>query len=149
VRGATWLAFTDADSTVAPDWLVAQSSLQAEAVCGTVSVSDWHEHDPQIRADYESEYMDADGHRHIHGANLGLSAAAYAACGGFENVGLDEDVGLVQRLLDAGITVAWSATPRVLTSARTVNRVAGGFGGCIQKLVVSHASKQTSDNRAA
>ena len=39
-RGARWLAFTDADTCVAPDWLCMQLSQQADAVCGTVAVDD-------------------------------------------------------------------------------------------------------------
>jgi glycosyltransferase involved in cell wall biosynthesis len=35
--GARWLAFTDADSRVAPDWLAAQLSLAADAVCGSTT----------------------------------------------------------------------------------------------------------------
>lgn len=38
--GARWLAFTDADTVVAGDWLVAQLHLQADVVCGTVAVED-------------------------------------------------------------------------------------------------------------
>ena len=39
--GARWLAFTDADTVVAPDWLSAQLDLKADAVCGTVCVDNW------------------------------------------------------------------------------------------------------------
>lgn len=133
--GATWLAFTDADTVVAVDWLTAQQSLGAEVVCGTVAVSDWHLYDPQVRAAYETHYVDADGHRHIHGANLGLSTHAYLKCGGFEDMRLHEDVDLVQRLVEAQVSIAWSALPRVSTSARIVNRVPGGFGGCVAEFV--------------
>ncbi len=40
-HGVRWISCTDADSRVAPDWLVAQLALQADAVCGTVTVDDW------------------------------------------------------------------------------------------------------------
>ena len=135
--GATWLAFTDADTVVSADWVTIQRSLDADAVCGTVAVSDWHLYDEQVRSSYEAHYVDADGHRHIHGANFGLSSEAYQKCGGFEHVKVDEDVRLVQRLMDGGFKVAWSAQPRVATSARLANRVSGGFGGFIQGLVHS------------
>ena len=39
--GARWLAFTDADSVVAPDWLAMQLGAGADVVCGTVEVADW------------------------------------------------------------------------------------------------------------
>ena len=42
--GARWLAFTDADTRVAPGWLADQLALKADAVCGTVAVDDWSPH---------------------------------------------------------------------------------------------------------
>jgi len=33
-NGARWISCTDADSRVAPDWLVAQLALGVDAVCG-------------------------------------------------------------------------------------------------------------------
>lgn len=133
-KGATWLAFTDADSHVAPDWLARQVGLNADAVCGTVSVYDWHLYPDVVRHRYEADYRDADGHRHIHGANLGVCARAYAKAGGFLPLTQDEDVALIASLLARGADVAFSAAPRVSTSARIVNRVKGGFGGLIARL---------------
>ncbi|WP_460150634.1 glycosyltransferase family 2 protein [Pseudomonas sp. S3_A03] len=76
-RGARWISCTDADSRVAPDWLVAQLALEADAVCGTVTVQAWHEDfDPAAQIRYHQNYQARDGHRHIHGANLGVSADA-------------------------------------------------------------------------
>jgi glycosyltransferase involved in cell wall biosynthesis len=43
-RGARWLAFTDADTVVAPDWLATQLALGTDVVCGTVGVQDWSPH---------------------------------------------------------------------------------------------------------
>jgi glycosyltransferase involved in cell wall biosynthesis len=37
-RGARWLAFTDADTQVAPDWLAEQLALQADAVICFVGI---------------------------------------------------------------------------------------------------------------
>ena len=84
--GARWLAFTDADTRVSPDWLVRQLELDADAVCGSIGVDDWSAHGAQagfIRDHFAVTYHDVDGHRHIHGANLGVSAAAYLRAGGF------------------------------------------------------------------
>jgi glycosyltransferase involved in cell wall biosynthesis len=135
-HGCTWLAFTDADSHVAPDWLVRQLALNVDAVCGTVSVHDWHQQLPGLHQHYqnETEYCDADGHRHIHGANLGVCALAYKKVGGFMPLDEHEDVELIQSLLSFGAEVAFSAAPRVSTSARLLNRVGGGFGGLMQHL---------------
>ena len=132
--GARWLAFTDADTHVAPDWLSAQLALDVDAVCGSVGVTGWGLHSPSVRAAYESQYDDADGHRHVHGANLGVSTAAYLLAGGFEPLPCREDVALVDALTRHGARIAWSAKPRVTTSARRVFRARGGFGDYLLSL---------------
>jgi glycosyltransferase involved in cell wall biosynthesis len=129
--GARWLAFTDADTLVSHDWLVAQLGLGAQAVCGSVEVGDWSPHGDRgelVRCHFERHYRDADGHRHIHGANLGVCALAYQRVGGFAPLACSEDVALVEALQRSGATIAWSAAPRVVTSARTNARARGGFG---------------------
>ena len=133
-RGARWLAFTDADSRVAPDWVAAQLALRAQAVCGPVAVDDWTTHHEHTRAAFYRAYMDADGHRHIHGANIGVSARAYRRAGGFPPLACSEDVALVDLLVAAGVRIAWSAAPRVVTSARVDARVRGGFGDTLAAL---------------
>ncbi|VVE84655.1 glycosyl transferase [Pandoraea sputorum] len=83
--GARWLAFTDADTIGSPAWLVDQLSLGAQVVCGTVDVMHWHAHGvhaPQARAAFLATYQDRDGHRHVHGANLGIDASVYERLGG-------------------------------------------------------------------
>ena len=129
--GARWLAFTDADTLVAPDWLVMQLAQGREVVCGTVTVDDWHGHSAAVRRQHESSYVDADDHRHVHGANLGVSAAAYQRVGGFLPLSCNEDVALVEALQASGASIAWSAAPRVVTSARQDFRAPGGFGAAI------------------
>jgi hypothetical protein len=80
--GAAWIAFTDADSRVAADWLAVQRGLEAGAVCGTLQVDDWSALGVGVAPRYGSGYVDCDGHRHVHWANLGVSAHAYASVGG-------------------------------------------------------------------
>jgi len=126
--GARWLAFTDADSRVSPDWLAVQLSLGVEAVCGSICVDDWDAHPPAVREVFGRLYRDRDGHRHVHGANLGVCASAYRRAGGFPPLACREDVVLVERLIAIGAHIAWSAAPRVVTSARVAARVQGGFG---------------------
>ncbi|MCC8400594.1 glycosyltransferase [Paraburkholderia sp. MMS20-SJTN17] len=130
--GARWLAFTDADSRVSPDWLAVQLSLGGEAVCGSVCVDDWSPQPPAVREIFASVYRDADGHGHVHGANLGVCASAYRRAGGFPPLACSEDVALVERLVAVGASVIWSAAPRVVTSARTAARVRGGFGDTLR-----------------
>ena len=122
-RGARWLAFTDADTLVSPDWLAEQLDQRSDAVCGTVAVTDWTGHPPQLALHFKTSYTDAPGHRHIHGANLGVSAKAYREAGGFPP--------LVHALQACGASIAWSAAPRVVTSARKNFRAAGGFGATL------------------
>lgn len=130
-QGARWLAFTDADTRVGAAWLSAQLTLDCDAVCGSVAVDDWSVHRHQagaLREHFSRTYTDADGHRHIHGANLGVSAQAYTRAGGFLPLACSEDVALVEALQRSGARIAWSAAPRVATSARRDARARGGFG---------------------
>ena len=135
--GARWLAFTDGDSEVAPNWLSAQlwhHAQGADAVCGTVAVANWADYGEKMRLLFSATYVDRDGHRHIHGANLGVSATAYQNAGGFEALDTKEDVVLVESLEKIGAKIAWSATPRVVTSARPDFRAPGGFGATLQRI---------------
>ncbi len=137
--GARWLAFTDADTRVSDDWLVQQLALDAEVVCGSVGVDDWSCHGEdaaRLEAHFDATYADRDGHRHIHGANLGLSAQAYVRAGGFKQLDCSEDVDLVLALEALGAHIAWSARPRVLTSARRHGRVIGGFADALRQALV-------------
>lgn len=132
--GARWLAFTDADTMVSPLWLVHQLALRTDVVCGSVGVEDWSPHGADgdyLRERFRATYTDADGHPHIHGANLGVSASAYRRVGGFQALTCSEDVALVRALEAAGASIAWSASPRVTTSARRQTRVQGGFGDAL------------------
>ncbi|KAG1262789.1 hypothetical protein G6F65_014626 [Rhizopus arrhizus] len=134
--GARWLAFTDADTRVSARWLVDQLSLGAEVVCGTVGVSGWAQHGAhacQARRRFATHYQDQDGHRHVHGANLGIEAHAYRHIGGFAALACSEDQALVDRLEQGGARIAWTALPRVTTSARPYSRVEGGFASALRQ----------------
>lgn len=133
-RGVRWLSFTDADTIVSPTWLADQLSLDSDAVCGTVHVDDWSahgEHADLLRAHFHRTYCDRDEHRHVHGANFGVSAAAYRRAGGFARLACSEDHALVEALRKSGARIAWSARPRVTTSARTAARAKGGFADAL------------------
>lgn len=134
-RGARWISCSDADSRVAEDWLVAQLGLGTDAVCGTVTVEQWHDtFDEAAQIRYHRDYRACEGHRHIHGANLGVSAQAYVRAGGFEPLSCDEDVQLVRQLERSGASIAWSHRPQVITSARLDSRARGGFGDYLRQL---------------
>nr|WP_314484467.1 glycosyltransferase [uncultured Pseudomonas sp.] len=128
-RGATWLACTDADSQVPAHWLTSQLECGTEVVCGTVHVSHWQPwQTAALRKLYLSRYEARDGHRHIHGANLGVSAQAYQLIGGFQPLPAHEDVRLVMDLEALGVPISWSAGHSVATSSRRQCRAREGFG---------------------
>ena len=132
--GMRWLAFTDADTIVSPDWLSTQLQLGTDAVCGCVRIEDWQDNGEPVRQRYLERYCEQDGHRHIHGANLGVAAYAYVRCGGFPPLQSSEDVALVRALQASGASIARSAAPRVVTSARRHARVRDGFAGYLRAL---------------
>jgi len=133
-RGARWLAFTDADSVVPYGWLAEQTVSGADAVCGTVQVDDWSEHGEQIRLRYDEHYRPVENHRHIHGANLGVSSTAYRRAGGFRALAAHEDVRLVEDLQRTGAYIVWTARNSVITSARKDCRCREGFGDYLNSL---------------
>jgi glycosyltransferase involved in cell wall biosynthesis len=136
-QGARWLAFTDADTQVPVSWLADQLNCATDAVCGTVKVEDWSLHTDPVRTRYDSLYTPIEGHRHIHGANLGVSAQAYLRVGGFKPLTAHEDVNLVADLEASGATITWTARNCVTTSARVDCRCRGGFGDYLRSLVVT------------
>ncbi|MBV6822094.1 glycosyltransferase family 2 protein [Pseudomonas sp. PD9R] len=131
---ARWLAFTDADTVVPHTWLADQIRFNVDAVCGLVEVSDWSEHSIRVREQYHANYFPVEGHRHIHGANLGVSSAAYRKAGGFQPLPAHEDVQLIADLERSGANIMWTAVNRVTTSARKHCRCREGFGDYLKSL---------------
>jgi glycosyltransferase involved in cell wall biosynthesis len=132
-----WLASTDADSVVPPDWLARQLAhvrLGAEVVVGTVRVTDWSAQPVVVRERFVAAYRPELGHRHRHGANLGCTARQYLAAGGFAELACDEDVDLICRLEAAGSAMVWAADLPVTTSARRTGRARGGFADYLADL---------------
>ena len=133
-----WLATTDADSEVPVHWFERQLALRAagwHAVAGTVQVDDWSDHADATEGRFAELYgVAVDGHPHVHGANLGLSAAAYRQVGGFPPLALAEDHALVDALERCGLPVARAGGLAVRTSARQDPRAAGGFGDLLRAL---------------
>ena len=137
-QGATWLACTDADSTVPMDWLVQQiehlDQQKTDMICGVVSVDNWGQLSSQTQKAYMAHYQDKMGHRHIHGANLGFSRDAYLAIGGFAPLTCHEDVDLVNRFRARRYAITWSNRVRVSTSSRLQARAKEGFGAFLANL---------------
>ena len=133
-----WLATTDADSTVPADWLAEQvrlASLGAEVVAGTVEVQDWSEQPPVVRERFARSYgAPGQGHLHVHGANLGMSAAAYLDAGGVPPLALAEDQALVDALRVRARRLVATGRIRVTTSGRRESRTTGGFADHLRGL---------------
>lgn len=132
--GARWLASTDADTRVPADWLVAQLATGADAFCGVVVVDDWEDYAPDLVRAFLGDAPIVDGHPHIHGANMGVSADAYRRCGGFQSLTVSEDVALIEAMAALGLRIARLAQPRVLTSARRLARATGGFSDYLKAM---------------
>jgi glycosyltransferase involved in cell wall biosynthesis len=133
-QGARWIASTDADTVVPSEWLARQLSCGADAFCGVVEVADWLDYPEGVRLAFGGRESAQDGHRHVHGANLGFSASAYLTAGGFAALSTGEDVALVEALACSGADIAWLARPAVATSARRRARAPHGFSGFLRAL---------------
>ena len=131
--GTRWIASTDADTVVPADWLYRQVKCGADAFCGVVEVVDWLDYPQAVRDAFTGKAV-VDGHRHIHGANMGMSASAYVAAGGFSAVVTGEDVAMVYALERVDASIAWLAQPAVATSARRSARAPHGFSGFLRAL---------------
>lgn len=141
-HGATWLSCTDADSCVPRHWLTCQLGFDAEAVCGTVRVSQWQaRHTAALRERYSQHYQNVEGHRHIHGANLGICSEAYLKAGGFKPLSAHEDVQLVADLEAIDANIVWTAKNCVSTSSRHKGRATGGFADFISTLTAAVAAE--------
>jgi glycosyltransferase involved in cell wall biosynthesis len=135
---AVWLASTDADTLVPPGWLSRQLRYAYQgwdAVVGTVTVSDWSGHPPHVSDLFTALYDHGAGpHPHVHGANLGMTAAAYLAAGGFSGLRTAEDHALVDALGAAGQKILRTTDITVVTSARHHARAPEGFGHLLTTL---------------
>ncbi|MET3803782.1 GT2 family glycosyltransferase [Nakamurella sp. UYEF19] len=131
-----WIACTDADSAVPADWLITQLTHAAAGVdllLGLVA-PDPAELDRRLLRTWRSVHLLEDGHPHIHGANLGISADMYRRVGGFRDVALHEDVLLVTAVRSIGGRVVSTASSPVLTSARMLGRTPAGMAGYLDDL---------------
>ena len=135
-RGARWIACTDADTAVPHDWLTMQLASDADAFCGLVRVQAWRGIPVDAVTRFLAGYERRQGHRHIHGANLGFSADAYESAGGFAAIACHEDVGLVRQIEALGFVVNWSDKATVATSARLDYRAPEGFGARLSRCLM-------------
>ena len=128
-RDRFWLASTDADSIVPADWLTTHLDLAragADVVIGAV-----HPRFADLAPDeidwWHRTHDDGQALGNIHGANLGIAAAAYRRAGGFVALPEHEDTDLVRRLRLSGAFVVATERGMVETSGRHVGRTPGGY----------------------
>lgn len=137
----TWIATTDADTLVPTDWLTLQLGYAErgfQAVAGVVDLRPDERPDPAVAAAFARHYpLGKQGHRHVHGANLGVRADAYLAAGGFPPLAVAEDHALWNALQHGGRRCVSSVALRVATSGRLVGRAAGGFAATMAQLARS------------
>lgn len=126
---AWWIANTDADSVVAPDWLGQQADAMAaddHVLVGAV-VPSADDLDAAAFERWRRTHPPGATLGHVHGANLGVRADVYLAVGGFAPVVEHEDVLLVARARDLGYRIAATEHSPVTTSGRFVGRTPGGY----------------------
>jgi len=125
-----WIANTDADSVVPPNWFSSQLELAdggTDVVVGTVHPDFADLSAEQITA-WDARHQPGRPNGHVHGANLGLRLSAYRVVGGFAPLDLHEDNDLVARLRASPvIVVTASEDGEVTTSGRRTGRAAGGY----------------------
>lgn len=131
-----WLASTDADCELPPDWLERQLATAARgwhAVAGIVDVDGFAEHGPAVPALFRLTYrIHPDGtHPHVHGANLGVRADSYLQAGGWSPLASAEDHDLWNRLGRLGHRRLTDSTLIVNTSGRRIGRAPRGFAAAL------------------
>jgi cellulose synthase/poly-beta-1,6-N-acetylglucosamine synthase-like glycosyltransferase len=145
-----WLANTDADSCVCPDWIDVHLRLADQGVAGVAGIvrlgADGSE---EAHEAFRHSYsIDADGtHPHVHGANIALRGDAYLDVGGWTERALAEDHCLWRRLRGRGWRVSSAASSVVITSARLTGRASGGFADTLKARI--EARRATNPVRAA
>lgn len=133
--GVQWIAHTDADSVVPPNWLTHQLDLMrsgADLMIGTVR-PDFADLGPRHVAHWQSTHRPGHPNGHVHGANLGIRAALYRAIGGFAAIPEHEDVALVAAARAAGAVIVASDAGEVLTSGRLLGRTPGGYAAYLRE----------------
>jgi glycosyltransferase involved in cell wall biosynthesis len=142
-----WIANTDADCRVPPDWLARQIDLarrHVHAVAGIVRI------DPGVSSSLLAERfrrhyaVGTTRHRHVHAANLGICVEAYRAVGGWPpHSALGEEHHLWRRLRQGRFDTVQDSELWVFTSHRTHSRVIGGFATRLRHLLAEPALDPT------
>jgi hypothetical protein len=138
VRERLWLANTDADSMVTPDWLKIHLQYADRGIAGVAGIVHLDpKSDDVAREVHRATYLThADGtHDHVHGANMAVRADAYLDVGGWTGAALGEDHCLWGRLQRCGWPVSSPVHSVVITSSRRHGRAQGGFATTLQRKI--------------
>ena len=138
-RTRTWVANTDADTTVPPTWIADQlrwADQGVAAVAGVVTVDTFDDHPPMVAERFHATYTallpdDTLDHEHVHGANLGVRLDSYLHAGGWQQLELSEDHDLWNRMRTKGLPLRSPSSIRVVTSGRAISRCPGGFADAL------------------
>lgn len=133
---ATWLASTDADSVVPPDWLARQvdhAVRGVDALAGVVRLGPGG--NPGTAAAFRDHYGVATTgpHTHLHAANLGIRLATLQSAGSWAPRTHAEEHDLWRRLPATARVVA-DAALMVTTSPRRRGRAPIGFAADLDRL---------------
>ena len=130
---ATWIATTDADSAVPPNWLTVQLAFarnSIDLVLGTVVPDEGLSDGGRER--WDAQHRLVEGHTYVHGANLGVRADRYLHAGEFARVDGHEDVRLVSALRGLRVSEIRTELIPVVTSGRLAGRTPEGFAGYLR-----------------
>ncbi|MBO1330286.1 hypothetical protein [Streptomyces sp. VRA16 Mangrove soil] len=138
---------TGADSTVPVRWLARQTAWARrghDAVLGTIRLAlAGHTGQRAARSRHDAVYYRTRPplgvttpweHPHVHGANMGVAAAAYLRVGGFAPLATGEDRDLVARLSATGHRIARTDDHPVRTAHRLRGRAPGGLADLLASL---------------
>ncbi|MEW1708372.1 glycosyltransferase [Microbacterium sp. NPDC089190] len=132
----TWIAMTDADTTVPRDWITHQLELMdagVDLILGTVR-PDFADLSARHAAYWRATHRRGEPAGNVHGANLGVRASVYARAGGIPDLAEHEDVALVRAVRAIGATVRASDTHEVETSGRFTGRTPAGYAAFLRRV---------------
>ncbi|MDU0327570.1 glycosyltransferase [Microbacterium sp. KSW2-21] len=132
----TWIAMTDADSTVPREWLTHQLDLMdagIDVVLGTVR-PDFADLSDRHAAYWRATHPRGRPAGNVHGANLGIRARTYLEVGGIRDLALHEDVALVDAARAIGARVRASDEHEVETSGRFTGRTPAGYAAFLRRV---------------
>ncbi len=160
VRGPGGLiCSTDADTVVAPDWLVTQLravAAGAAAIGGRIDLADdgtlpanvlrWHAENSRLRHEKllsEPGRAGETEHWQFSGASLALTAGTYCQIGGLDPMESLEDEHLERVLHEHGVPIERLLSVRVTTSPRLKGRASRGLSHDLARMAVGHQAEPT------